>query len=164
MTNEFYYPIYTVGTGPFSYHHVVSLLNRFGIVEPQHSGDGIPIFERFFIGGANTVRGFKFRGLGPHERGDPTGGTAMLYGNLEYSFPLFQKILRGVVFLDYGNLSPEISTFSFSEMRYAVGGGLRINFPFLGQPLPIGLYLGTPIRKESSDRSQLFLFTIGTPF
>ncbi len=164
LSNEFYWPIYTHGSGSASMHHVISLANRAGVIEPHASGESIPIFERFFLGGANTVRGFRFRGLGPHEGHDPIGGDAELWGNLEYSFPLFLKILRGVVFLDYGNLSKTRDDFSFSEMRYAAGGGIRINFPFLGTPLPIGLYLGVPLRKEDDDQTRFFLFTIGAPF
>jgi outer membrane protein assembly factor BamA len=49
-------------------------------------------------------------------------------------------------------------------MRYSVGGGIRINFPFLGFPIPISLYFGTPLQKEDEDDARLFLFTIGTPF
>lgn len=165
LTNDFYYPLYTFDSGPDTLHHVISLNNRFGIIEPQHDQDEVPIFERYFLGGPNTVRGFRFREMGPHEGRDPIGGTAMLYGNLEYTFPLFQKILRGVIFMDYGNLATTMSEFeTIDEIRIAVGGGFRINFPFLGQPLPIGLYLGTPLRKESGDRTRLFLFTIGTRF
>jgi outer membrane protein insertion porin family len=164
VTNEVYYPIYEYTRGPETFHHVVSLINRYGMIEPEHTADTVPIFERFFLGGPNSVRGFRFRGLGPHENNNPIGGTGMLYGNLEYSFPLFQKLLRGVFFLDYGNLSPNINELSTGRMRYAVGGGFRVNFPFLGQPLPIGLYLGTPIAKEPDDRTRVFLFTIGAPF
>ncbi len=88
----------------------------------------------------------------------------MLYGNLEYSFPIFRKVLRGVAFFDYGNLAKTMSEFDFDETRLVVGGGLRVNFPFIGQPLPIGLYFGTPLRQEPGDRSRLFVFTIGTRF
>lgn len=163
LTNKFFYPVYTYQSGRDTLHHVVSLVNRAGLIESR-SSDDIPIFERFFLGGPNTVRGFRFRGLGPHENGDPTGGTATLWGNVEYSFPIFQKILRGVTYFDYGNLAPDIEDFDFSDMRYTVGAGLRVNFPFLGQPLPIGLYFGTPVERESSDRKRVFLFTIGLPF
>ncbi len=164
ISNEFYWPLYTQGSGATSMHHVISLVNRGGLIEPQSSGDSIPIFERFFLGGANSVRGFRFRGLGPHEGRDPIGGNGMLYGNLEYSFPIFLKILRGVAFFDYGNISRDVEDFSLSEMRYSVGGGIRINFPFLGSPLPIGLYFGVPLRTEDEDQTRLFLFTIGAPF
>ena len=77
---------------------------------------------------------------------------------------VFEKLLRGVVFLDYGNLS-ELTDFKMDRMRYSAGGGFRINFPFLGgQPLPIGLYFGKPIQQEDFDEERLFLFTIGDTF
>ena len=160
---DFYFPLYEYQSGIDTLHHVISLTNRFGWIDPHEGGD-VPIFERFFLGGPNDVRGFRFRGMGPHENRDPVGGTAQIYGNLEYTFPIFRKMLRGVVFLDYGNLAPHLDELALNKTRLVVGGGLRLNFPFLGQPLPIGLYLGTPIRKEPEDRRRLFLFTIGARF
>lgn len=162
VRNGFYFPLYV--QRPENLHHVIAVLNTFGVIEPHDSGDSIPIFERFFLGGPFTVKGFEFRGLGPHENRSPVGGTAELYGTVEYSFPLLQKYLRGVFFLDYGNLAPDLSEFTFDEMRYAAGGGLRIIFPFLGPPIPIGLYLGWPIQKEPDDESRAFLFTVGGRF
>jgi outer membrane protein insertion porin family len=164
VVNELYYPLFTTGSGPNTFHHIISLANRFGIIEPHGDTTSIPIFERYYLGGANTVRGFEFRGLGPHQGNDPVGGTVQLWGNLEYSFPILFKLLRGVIFFDYGNLDTDYEAFDISNMRLATGVGLRINFPFLGQPLPIGLYLGYPIRKEPDDEKEFFLFTIGAPF
>jgi outer membrane protein insertion porin family len=160
---DLYFPIYVHEENQL--HHVIGLFSKVGVIEGHHSTDTIPIFERFFLGGPNSVRGFQFRGLGPHFGGDALGGSAAWYGNVEYVFPLFQKFLRGVVFLDYGNLAPDFESFSLDETRLAVGAGVRINFPFLGgQPLPIGLYLGHALRKEEGDHTRLFLFTIGVPF
>ena len=160
---ELYYPIYVHEESRL--HHVISLFNKFGGMEGSNQTNDIPIFERFFLGGPHNVRGFRFRGLGPHSTSkEALGGTAVWFGNLEYVFPIFQKFLRGVVFLDYGNLAVEPSVFDLEEMRYAAGVGVRVNFPFLGQPIPIGLYYGKAFKKESSDRTRSFLFTIGTPF
>ncbi|MBI4587011.1 MAG: outer membrane protein assembly factor BamA [Planctomycetes bacterium] len=159
---ELYYPIYIHEEGHL--HHVISLFSKFGFMEGHHQTDSLPIFERFFLGGPNTVRGFDIWGVGPHFGRDPLGGTTEWYGNIEYVFPLFQKILRGVIFLDYGNLSADQVEFDVETTRFAAGGGLRINFPFLGTPLPIGLYLGQAFIQQSEDRPRLFLFTIGAPF
>ena len=169
VTDEFYFPIYTIGAAFQSYHHVLLLKNHFGFIEPHSGMDDVPIFERYYLGGPNTVRGFRPLGLGPHEHHDPLGGAATLWGNLEYELPIVHDLrtrfaLSAVAFLDYGNLSPDMSTFTLSEMRLSLGGGLRINFPFLGQPIPIGLYLGYAIKKEDEDRTTLFLFSVGTPF
>ena len=73
-------------------------------------------------------------------------------------------MLRGVFFFDYGNISEDIDSFDISETSLPAGGGIRINFPWLGQPLPIGLYFGSPLKKEKGDEQRFFLFTIGTPF
>lgn len=164
LSNDFYFPLYVHKEG--NLHHVISLRNRFGVIDPHGDDDFIPIFERYFLGGPRDVRGFRFRGLGPHVNDTPTGGTTKWWGNVEYTFPIFQKILRGVIFFDYGNLqlSDSFAELDLSRMRYAAGGGLKINFPWLGQPLPIALYFGVPISKEDGDRERLFLFTIGTPF
>ena len=160
---ELFFPIYVHEESQL--HHVIGLFSKAGIIEPHHDQADIPIFERYFLGGPNTVRGFEYRGLGPHFGSDALGGAAAWYGNVEYVFPIFQKYLRGVIWLDYGNLAPEAGDFDLSKTRLAAGGGMRINFPFLGgQPLPIGLYLGYPIHQEEEDRSRVFLFTIGMPF
>ena len=135
-----------------------------GWIDSRESDNDVPIFERFFLGGPNNVRGFQFREMGPHANRDPVGGTGMYYGNLEYTFPLFRKVLRGVLFMDYGNLATSWGKLEADETRLVLGGGVRINFPFLGAPLPIGLYFGKPIRQQSEDRDRLFLFTIGTRF
>ena len=162
MYQDLYFPLYTHLEG--NYHHVIAWKGRFGFMKPFDNTKEIPIFERFFLGGPADVKGFRYRGLGPHSRGEPIGGTAELWGTLEYSFPIFEKLLRGVVFLDYGNLS-ELTDFKMDRMRYSAGGGFRINFPFLGgQPLPIGLYFGKPIQQEDFDEERLFLFTIGDTF
>jgi outer membrane protein insertion porin family len=161
LSSDLYFPLYVQKEG--NLHHVIAILNRYGLIKPHDPDDVVPIFERFFLGGANDVRGFKFRGLGPHQRNEPIGGTARLYGTAEYSFPIFHKFVRGVAFFDYGNLS-DLTDFKLERMRYSVGGGIRINFPFLGFPIPISLYFGTPLQKEDEDDARLFLFTIGTPF
>ncbi len=145
-------------------HHVISVSSRLGLIDGHHDTDEIPIFERFFLGGPNTVRGFDFRGLGPQFFGDALGGTAAWYGNVEYVFPIFQKFLRGVLFFDYGNLESDISTFDLDRMRFAAGVGIRVNFPFLGTPLPVGLYIGEAFQHEDDDDTKVFLFTIGAPF
>jgi outer membrane protein insertion porin family len=161
-SQDLYFPIYTHRDS--HYHHVIAFKTRYGVMKPLDETDTIPIFERFFLGGPNDVKGFNFRGLGPHQRREPTGGTAELWGTLEYSFPIFQRLLRGVVFVDYGNLAM-LANFRMDQMRYSAGGGVRISFPFLGgQPLPIGLYFGKPLQSEDGDEERLFLFTIGNAF
>ena len=51
------------------------------------------------------------------------------------------------------------------KMRYVVGAGLRLNFPLLGgAPIPIGLYFGSPLKREPEDETRFFLFSLGHMF
>ena len=85
----------------------------------------IPIDERFFIGGATTVRSFGERDLGPHDNhGHPVGGEFFTVFNIEYTFPIFGE-LQGAIFTDAGNLLPTSENIGLSDMRYAIGAGLR---------------------------------------
>lgn len=161
------FPVYQQEDGN---HHVVAFKANLGLIEPFGDTDDIPIFERLFLGGPQNVKGFRYRGLGPHQGGVggvggvPVGGRSQLWGTLEYGFPIFERLVRGVVYLDYGNLQ-EGSNFNLEEMRWVLGTGLRLNFPLLGGvPVPIGLYFGSPLKKEEYDESKVFLFAIGNLF
>src|SRR5438477_10636580 len=84
----------------------------------------IPIDERFFNGGNNTVRSFFERDLGPHDpKGNPIGGEFFTVFNIEYAFPIIGE-LQGALFTDAGNLLPSSERPSLDDMRYGVGMGL----------------------------------------
>ncbi len=106
----------------------------------------LPISERFFSGGATTLRGFKFETAGPQivleNAGElpalvPSGGDALAIFNFELRYPLTRR-LRLVPFYDFGNVFGRARDFSFGRMTNTVGVGLRVNTP-LG---PIGIDYG----------------------
>ena len=137
---------------------------RAGVVYPLNT-DGmseayaIPIDERFFNGGSTTVRSFAERELGPSDRGDPIGGEFYTIFNVEYTFPIWGELL-GAVFVDAGNLLPEASNPSLSDMRYGVGAGLRYNLP-IG---PIRLDYGVNPNPRGDEAFGAFHFSIGFAF
>ena len=89
----------------------------------------IPIDERFFNGGATTVRSFAERDLGPHDNhGHPVGGEFLTVFNVEYTFPILGE-LQGAIFTDAGNLLPSSEDIGLNDMRYAIGAGLRYKLP-----------------------------------
>lgn len=129
-----------------------------GLLRPGTRGpqDEIPIFERFFIGGANTVRGYPERTLGPRDAAnDPIGGNFYLVGNLELRRVLYKK-LWGVLFLDGGNLYPtppgalwpDVQLEKFGDLRYGTGTGVRYNSPVGALRLEFGYPLNPqdPVR------------------
>src|SRR4029077_15648655 len=89
----------------------------------------IPIDERFFNGGATTVRSFGERELGPHDNhGHPVGGEFFTVFNVENTFPILGE-LQGAVFTDAVKLLPSSEDIVLNDMRYAIGPGLRYKLP-----------------------------------
>src|SRR5439155_19951 len=104
---------------------IVHSLNHSGPDEPTT----LPIDERFFNGGATTVRSFGERKLGPSDpKGNPIGGEFYTVFNVEYTFPIYGE-LQGALFFDAGDLLPTSEEPGVDDMRYALGGGLRYKLP-----------------------------------
>ena len=120
---------------------------------------GAPFFERFYGGGINSIRGFAFRGVTPRSGPDDDriGGDFSATGTAEVSFPLVEEILRGVVFTDVGTVESDIEV---GTIRSAVGAGVRITLPILGQ-VPIAIDFAYPITKASQDDTQIISFSLG---
>jgi len=120
----------------------------------------IPIDERFFNGGATTVRSFGERDLGPHDNhGHPVGGEFFTVFNVEYTFPIFGE-LQGAVFTDAGNLLPTSEDIGLNDMRYAIGAGLRYKLP-VG---PIRLDYGVNPDPHEFEDFGAFHFSFGFAF
>jgi outer membrane translocation and assembly module TamA len=120
----------------------------------------IPIDERFFNGGAATVRSFGERDLGPHDPKDhPIGGEFFTVFNVEYTFPILGE-LQGAVFTDAGNLLPTSEELGLNDMRYAVGAGLRYKLP-VG---PIRLDYGVNPDPRPDEDFGAFHFSFGFAF
>jgi outer membrane protein insertion porin family len=157
--------------------HVLSLRASLGWEEPHGATDEMPIFERFFVGGVSgtfPLRGFRYRGVGPHEGDTPLGGDAAISASLNYSIPLISDYdpfldheedrLRGVIFFDVGNVVSKITEQSlFHRMRSAYGAGVQLNLPVLGG-LPISIYYGIPWKIYPEDERRSFNIDISTGF
>jgi outer membrane protein assembly complex protein YaeT len=87
--------------------------------------------ERFFAGGASSIRGFAFHEVGPADpvTGLPAGGDALLIVNQELRFPIY-KSLTGVAFVDLGNVYPAVRDFNPLRVRKTAGVGLRFDLGF----------------------------------
>ena len=120
----------------------------------------IPIDERFFNGGGNSVRSFGERDLGPHDRkGHPIGGEFFTIFNIEYTVPIFGE-LEGALFTDAGNLLPTAEEPGLDDMRYALGVGLRYKLP-IG---PVRLDYGVNPNPQNGEDFGAFHFSFGFAF
>lgn len=108
---------------------VIASAARFGVAVPLAGQDLAPS-ERYFAGGPRTVRGVGQDAVGPRTAlGEPAGGESLLVLNQEIRFPIY-RWLRGVGFVDAGNVFPEASGFRIGDLVGAYGAGLRLATPF----------------------------------
>ncbi len=134
---------------------------KFGFIHPIQSTDQIPIFRRFFAGGYDSVRGYRFDYLGPRNpSGTPLGGEALMEGSLELRIPLYQDF-RAATFIDFGNVFLTIPEFDLGQLKYTSGVELRYMTP-IG---PIGVGIGIPWNPINSQKDNYRIyFSIGQAF
>lgn len=133
----------------------------------EYAGEDIPISEKFFLGGLDSMRGFEARTVGPKEprpsrrdKKDCVGGEKELFFNFEYLFPIIPSSgVRGLVFFDAGNAYDKDDTF-FSDIRTCAGVGVNWYSPFG----PLRLVWGVNLDKEDDEDSSNFEFSMGRMF
>lgn len=138
LENDIYHPL-----GKWVFHSKTLA----GIVEPTADMEDVPIYEKFFGGGIGTVRGYKERSLGPQEEDYALGGRAIFAQNFELIYPLYQDILKGVLFFDAGNVWEDYD--KIDELRKGVGAGIKVVIPFLNAPLEV--YYGYALDRREDD-------------
>ena len=120
----------------------------------------LPLSERFFLGGDNSVRGYGYKDIGPKDAdGNPLGGNAFAQGNVELRFRLYGKV-RGVLFVDAGELWAGQAGLPSSGVKASVGTGLRYE-TLVG---PIRLDWGYKLEREPGESSSRWHLTVGYPF
>lgn len=126
--------------------------------------DPVPLFERFYLGGSNSLRQFKSLQVSPRDgSGTRIGGNSELLGTVEYQIPLFFGI-KAAVFYDVGNVwGPDIaggSKIDLSELRHGVGAGFRWNSPFG----PLRVDYGIKLDRKKGESLGSFNFSAGSSF
>lgn len=149
---------------PLAKKSVVELRLRGGFGQEFGDTDKIPIYERFFAGGASTVRGYRERKVGPIDKTseDPIGGNKMLVGNIEYTYPL-ADFLKAATFFDIGKVwGGESDSIEENDFMSSVGLGFRVNTP-IG---PVSVDYGWPLDKEPGEEGKegRFHFNVSRSF
>ncbi len=121
---------------------------RAGIADYYGNSDEVPIYERFYAGGAYTIRGYEERKVGPVDTvtGDPIGGNSMVVGNIEYLYPIMD-FLKAAVFYDIGNVWAKTNQFASGSYKAGFGFGVRLKTP-IG---PVRLDYGWPLNKAQGQ-------------
>jgi outer membrane protein insertion porin family len=152
--------------------HVLEAVGRADFADSVSGGD-VPFYDRYYLGGMYSMRGYKFRNVAPRDpryqtseyqnmANEPIGGDSDWFGSLEYSLPIFEKdggvSLRFALFYDIGAVASQPYTINTSYDD-DVGAGIRLNIPHLG---PLRLDYGIPITHDKYNGSSgQFQFGVG---
>ena len=171
---RWYFPITTFGV---KWMPVFMLNGEGGYIQSLDSKP-IPLAERFFLGGLNSVRGFRYKSLGPPESDifpltstDPTsrlteissnvGGVKYVQSNIEFLFPIVPTVgVRGLLFYDIGNAFDEDEPIDLDLLRQSWGFGIRWFSP-MG---PLRFEWGFPLYPKPGEERQVFEFGVGSFF
>ncbi|MBN2331521.1 MAG: outer membrane protein assembly factor BamA [Deltaproteobacteria bacterium] len=126
-----------------------------------YGGEDLPLYERFYVGGMNSVRGFDFGEAGPEDRlGDVIGGTKELILGVEWIFPLVKSMgLNGLIFYDAGKAYDDNEMYDF-DLRHSVGFGIRWKSP-MG---PLRIEWGFNLSPEDDEKDHVWDFSVGAFF
>ena len=169
------------------YDLILTIAGATGVADYYGDSTEVPLFDRFFIGGSRSVRGFGNRDIGPIATqptyivrrdpvthvvigitpvlppNEPLGGDTMAYQNTELTFPIMDRV-RGAIFNDLGFLDQRSFHYTDigAELNAAVGVGLRLNLP-IG---PLRLDYGLPYKDQGWNHNNTgkFSFDVGYQF
>lgn len=131
----------------------------------NYQGKDVAFYNRYYLGGSNTLRGFSANTVGPkYQDGDMRGGTLKVSGNFSIisEVPLVEdsKQMRISSFIDYGNVYENLDSANLSDIRVSAG----FSFTWLTAIGPLSFSWAKPIIKKSDDAIDYFQFSIGTSF
>jgi len=141
---------------PVPFDCVFDIRSEIGYLQ-EIMGEHIPVYELYYVGGIDSIRGLRWAGPKDPTTGDLIGGRAMLVMNFDLVFPLLPDAgLKGVVFFDTGNAWS--SSFELGDMRETAGFGIRWNSP-LG---PLRVEIGFVLDRKKDESSSRVEFSMGT--
>ena len=146
---------------PMAWDTVFNPRARVGFAHSYTAGSRLPVGDRYFVGGIQTVRGFQFGQAGPVASDQsPLGGPKQLIFNLDYIFPVSTEFkIKGVLFFDYGKAFNDGEAWNL-DLRPATGIEGRWISPFG----PLRLAYGLNLDRRTGEQSGVFEFSVGSLF
>ena len=134
---------------------------RAGYVNKLPNWD-LPDYEKFYLGGMNSVRGVDRDDLAPQQDGEPVGGEKFLQGNFEIKFPLLEEAgIYGILFVDAGSVYRKDESWDFNKLMETAGPEIR----WLSPIGPIRLAYGWVLEPKDGDSSNGgFEFSMASAF
>jgi outer membrane protein insertion porin family len=135
-----------------------------GYISKNDDNKILPDYEKFYLGGINSIRGFDYRGIHLTDVNDEDietkiGGTSFVQFNIEMIIPISEKLgLMGVVFYDAGNVYDDI--IELGDLRRSAGYGIRWYSPLA----PIRIEYGKILDRREGEEDGQWEFTMGGAF
>ena len=166
-SSENYYRLEAKGSYYYSFFDkaIVAMVGgKIGTVSGFNRSDDVPLFERYFMGGTGSLRGFEYRSVSPTVgHGDNIGGQTMLLLTAEVTHPIWGPV-RGAVFVDAGNVWGNSYSMSLSKINVGAGYGLRIRVPVLNAPIHLDLAYPVINNQDYESNKFRFHFNLGFTF
>ncbi len=132
------------------------------LIDPVSGRDGLPFYQRFYMGGENQIRGYNIRTVGPRDAaGYATGGDKYLLFNAEYYVDVVGP-LRALLFYDAGQAYLESENFDLRKLRTSTGVEVRFIMPVLN--VPFRLIYAWNLQRDAFQPKTQFRFAVGTTF
>ena len=150
-----FFPVFETQT------QVLSLIARGGVIQSFGDSKDVPYYNKWYLGGPTTLRGFEFREVSPRDQfNEPIGGKTYGFFSAEYSLHIVSPI-RFALFYDAGFVNR--GAYDFNVARYHDNFGFGLRLFVAGAPL--SLDFGIPITgDELSKKGNQFNFSFGTRF
>jgi len=142
---------------------VLQLSTSLHFADSYGDTDKLPIYERYYAGGASSIRGYKERHVSPRDddTDNPIGGNVRYLNTAEAQFPLVEKMIKGAVFVDAGEVWKDPSDTFTSNLKFGTGVGVRVKTP-LG---PVKLDYAWPLSDNYDDEKKpRFYFSMSHGF
>lgn len=146
------------------YEQTFSIIGRVGTVSTYSNSDEVPFYDRFYLGGPDSLRGFEHRDVGPRDNDDEDeaiGGNSYGMLSFEYGFRIAEP-LGLVAFYDCGFVNE--SDYDFSPSNYASNWGIGARIIMMGSPLKLDLGIPITVPDDAEDNGVQFNFSFGTRF
>ena len=136
---------------------ILTLNGEVGVADGWNGAADVPIFDRLFLGGANDLRGFNFRDVGPKDiNNEPLGGRTLARATIEVTVPIIPRV-RGAVFYDTGYVNRDAYDFGTAHLGSDAGVGLSLDLP-VG---PLKIDYGIKIKKDNNTNGGKIQFSVG---
>ena len=141
---------------------VLSLIARGGVIENYGNSTDVPYYNKFYLGGPTTLRGYEYRRVSPRDEfGEVIGGKSYAFFSAEYSLDIVSPV-RFAIFYDAGFVNAD--AYDFSPTNFTDNFGFGIRLFVAGSPLSLDFGIPLTSRDKRAKEGNQFNFSFGTRY